>query len=387
MKPKRQSKKRQAFSQLGGAVTNSGNPACASLLEQAWKTATGDGRILTHGFHPYPARAHPLLIRSLVKRFSAPGELVVDPFSGSGTVAVESLASGRRAVGTEINQVALSVAWTRLLLFGGPQRKRLEETASAVATRAARSRSGHVAIDLPEGLASQFSPTTLLELTTLRNALATVPDHAIRNVLRMVLSSLLVKLSRRLSETSTLSGDGRNPPGITYSLFKERTTELALSLRDLKRVAGDQSVRPLLLAGDARQLPLAARCADLVLTSPPYLGTYNYSQVQDLRETFLGLPRTGRSAREIGSRSLARDPRTEPLAQYLEDLTAVLREARRILRPGSPAILILGDSTVGDTFVKADQVVRDAAEAAGLCYVACSSRRVRRPGRAPRRNT
>ncbi|MFH0947116.1 MAG: DNA methyltransferase [Planctomycetota bacterium] len=373
MKHRKESKQRRAFSQIGGVVSCAGDPESARLLSRAWEAASGDGRLLTHGFHPYPARVHPLLIRSLLEAYSQPGQLVVDPFSGSGTVVVEALAAGRRAIGTEINRVALSVAWTRLLLLGGPERRQLEESASTLASRAARSRSGHVPVDLPGELARQFSPTTLLELTTLRNALETIADDPIRTALRMVLSSLVVKLSRRLSETNARSGDGRNPAGITYRLFKERTTELALALRDLKRAAHDGCVRPLLVAGDARQLPLRDGSVDLVLTSPPYLGTYDYAEVQHLREAFLGLPPGDRSAREIGSRSGSQLPPTLALKQYRQDLTAVLREARRILRPGRSAILVLGDSTVGDTFVDADQVVRDAALAAGLSCVARSS--------------
>lgn len=55
------------------------------------------------------ARAHPFqsppgLIRRFVALYSAPGDLVVDPFAGHGTTLRAAVELGRRAVGYELNQ-------------------------------------------------------------------------------------------------------------------------------------------------------------------------------------------------------------------------------------------------------------------------------------------
>src|SRR5438552_1422914 len=46
---------------------------------------------LTHGFHKYPVKFFPELPRWAIHRYSEPGQTVLDPMAGSGTVNVECL--------------------------------------------------------------------------------------------------------------------------------------------------------------------------------------------------------------------------------------------------------------------------------------------------------
>jgi SAM-dependent methyltransferase len=64
---------------------------------------------LTHNFYRYPARFSPELARQLISEFSTPNDYVLDPFMGGGTTIVEALASGRRAIGIDINELACFV--------------------------------------------------------------------------------------------------------------------------------------------------------------------------------------------------------------------------------------------------------------------------------------
>src|SRR5256885_11149744 len=74
-------------------------------------------RGLTHGFYRYPARFSPLFVRAAIEAFSDPGDLVLDPFLGGATTAVEALALGRRAIGIDINALAIFVARAKTLLL------------------------------------------------------------------------------------------------------------------------------------------------------------------------------------------------------------------------------------------------------------------------------
>ena len=62
---------------------------------------------LTHSFYRYPARFSPLFARTAIALFSKPGDTVLDPFVGGGTTVVETLAAGRRAVGVDLNSLAV----------------------------------------------------------------------------------------------------------------------------------------------------------------------------------------------------------------------------------------------------------------------------------------
>lgn len=63
----------------------------------------------THGFYTYPARFSPKFVESVITEFTQPGDLVVDPFMGGGTVLVESKANGRFSVGTDISELSTFV--------------------------------------------------------------------------------------------------------------------------------------------------------------------------------------------------------------------------------------------------------------------------------------
>ena len=61
---------------------------------------------LTHSFYKYPARFSPQFVRAAIEQFTDHGDLVVDPFMGGGTSAVEALACGRSFVGTDCSSLA-----------------------------------------------------------------------------------------------------------------------------------------------------------------------------------------------------------------------------------------------------------------------------------------
>lgn len=65
---------------------------------------------LTHSFYKYPACFSSEFARAVILNFSDPGDVVLDPFMGSGTTLVEALAAGRHAIGSDINPIAHLVA-------------------------------------------------------------------------------------------------------------------------------------------------------------------------------------------------------------------------------------------------------------------------------------
>src|SRR3989338_351651 len=65
-----------------------------------------DTSYATHGFHKYPAKFIPQLAKRCIEENTKINEIVCDPFMGCGTTLIESLVSGRKAVGVDINPVA-----------------------------------------------------------------------------------------------------------------------------------------------------------------------------------------------------------------------------------------------------------------------------------------
>lgn len=66
-----------------------------------------------YGIHPYPAMFHFMLVRDLLENYSVTGDLILDPFMGSGVTAGECLISGRSFIGYDINPLAVLIAKVR----------------------------------------------------------------------------------------------------------------------------------------------------------------------------------------------------------------------------------------------------------------------------------
>ena len=63
-----------------------------------------------HEFYRYPARFSPALAAAIIEAFSGPGDVVADYFVGGGTTLVEAMRSGRLAIGSDINALAVFVS-------------------------------------------------------------------------------------------------------------------------------------------------------------------------------------------------------------------------------------------------------------------------------------
>src|SRR4051812_179700 len=59
-----------------------------------------------HSLCSYPSKLKPGLAHFLVRLFSVPGEVVLDPFSGAGTVPFEAALQGRGPVGIDLSPFA-----------------------------------------------------------------------------------------------------------------------------------------------------------------------------------------------------------------------------------------------------------------------------------------
>jgi site-specific DNA-methyltransferase (adenine-specific) len=81
----------------------------------------GGGRVGTFyhnknsgGKHEHPAQKPLPLIRELIELFSSPGEIILDPFMGSGTTGVACIQLGRQFIGVEQNEEYFDIACKRM---------------------------------------------------------------------------------------------------------------------------------------------------------------------------------------------------------------------------------------------------------------------------------
>jgi hypothetical protein len=104
--------------------------ATAELLENAHDCQPVMG--LTHDFYRYPARFSPFFARAVIKAFTKPGDIVLDPFMGSGTTLVEARVLGRRAIGVDISELATFIARVKTTSLSGKDLSTLHRWAGSL---------------------------------------------------------------------------------------------------------------------------------------------------------------------------------------------------------------------------------------------------------------
>lgn len=373
---------RRALEHVGGATELRGDREVAERLAQAF--AVGPEledavRAHVHGFHSYPARLHPVVARRALEAFAPAGGTVLDPFCGSGTVLVEARLRGLRAIGTDVNPLAIRLA--RLKVRGVPalQRKAIVDHARKIEGYARRRASAKAkpTIRYPDEDVALFAPHILLELDSIRDGIDRVYSDGLREDLELVLSAILTKVSRQRGDTGTTLGPRRLAPGFAGKMFVAKAQELADALEAYERALPEGAPEPDVHPDDARTLgTIKAASVDVVLTSPPYAATYDYLEHHDVRLRWLRLRPERFAQLEIGSRR-AYERLTAPRAreQWDDELGRTLAGIARALKPEGVALLVIADSAVRAMPLRADQILEKLGPKAGLQVVAIASQR------------
>ena len=382
-------RQRRSLTHVGGETQLAGDAEDAERLTEALDVpipdpeATGDDaqRAHVHGFHTYPARMHPLTASRLVRAFAPAHGTVLDPFCGSGTVLVEAMIAGRNAIGTDLNPLAVRLARSKTRPRAAEELERLVDAAhgcAQVADERRKARAGATRRLPPEDVAL-FDPHVLLELDSLRSALEQLAPE-LRADLSLVLSALLVKLSRKRGDTTDEVAPRRIAAGYTAKLFMKKTEELARRLEELTRliprpvprvdVAVDDATRMRTLQGSARDRPRI----DAIVTSPPYVGTYDYVAHHAIRLRWLGLDANPFEQAEMGARrNYAELDATAATEAWSSELASFFSAAARVLGRGAPMVLLMADSAIGRDALRADAIVAAVARTTGFVPAALAS--------------
>src|SRR5689334_6083804 len=79
-----------------------------------WRQSATSTECALHQLAPYIGKLKSTIARDLVSSFSRPGDLVIDPFCGSGTVPLEALLLGRRVLASDISSYAATLTRAKL---------------------------------------------------------------------------------------------------------------------------------------------------------------------------------------------------------------------------------------------------------------------------------
>jgi DNA modification methylase len=342
-----------------------------------------------HSIHPYPAKFIPELPRQLIDRLSEPGDLVLDPFSGAGTAAVEALLADRHFLGIDANPIgnAAARAKTANLDAGDLSALRqVEKEMMALNSDQLRSATPSWLPEIPN-VDKWYDDDVFRALGVARDRVLTIAAPNAQATALVAFVQAAAKLSFQESETRYVS----KPREIDVV---EVSRAVLTELRRVRRLAEDltqtDAPAPCFVDGDARDpasFPLQSDSVGLVVTSPPYPNTFDYHLYHRFRLFWLGEDPKHLRQVEIGSH-LKNQTVRDPIEAYLNDLRAVLTNCLSALQPGRYATFVVGDGLFkGEVFGTAE-ALSDLAREVGYDHIATldrllplNRRSVTKPGR------
>lgn len=340
-----------------------------------WNFAEAPSDEFSHALHPYPAKFAPQVPRQLVAMLSAPGELVLDPFSGGGTTAVEALAAGRRYCGIDANPVATAIARAKTTRLDRDDLVVLHQLeARLLASQQVDLEGSPSWLPTIPNLSKWYAPHVFSALGLVREWIQAVPRDAARNLAMVSFLQAASRLSFQDSETRYAS----KPRDI--DVLEVPRTVLA-ALRRIIRIATEVPMTTAgdhvrLITGDAREVGafgIEPKTAGLVVTSPPYPNSYDYHLYHRFRLFWLGANPGDLRRVEIGSH-LTNQSRQTPIEDYLRDIESVLTNCRDALAPERYAVLVVGDGVFEGTTFRTCEHVASVADRIGFQHITTVTR-------------
>ena len=354
-----------------------------------------------HGIHEYRGKFFPQLVKALINFAGLnEGGIVLDPMCGSGTAICEARVMGMKAIGIDINPMAVEMSRFKAdSLSINPEHLHsefehlIDKFEQVSVSNLERFWGRH---DI-EYLLRWFDPKALSEIAMIRSVISQVEVPDIKAMAEIVLSNILRSVSwQKNSSLRTLKKVQMYTEGSALQAFIEelrsQREKMCLYLSLIQNA--QQLPRHEVIVGDTRKLdsllPTYVGACDMLVTSPPYATALPYIDTDRLSLIVLGLlPRKEHRRCEsqlIGNREISEGQRQDLwetyqmrrgelpsdvsnlidtlakvnhraevgfrrrnlpalLAKYFLDMTDTLHSAHQMMQPGSYAFYVVGNNS------------------------------------------
>jgi len=338
----------------------------------------------THGYHRYPAKFIPQLARRCIEEYSDKSEIICDPFMGCGTSLVEALISGRKAVGVDINPVAWFITKAKAIpIEPGKLKKEINKILSDISVFIQFKRNKikplkEIDIEpiiLDNERIKYWFPHDYIreELGIIFGRINKIEDQDIRNFCLCAFSQILKNCSVWLMKSVKPTRDLKKKPTDPFQALKKHINYMMKGNEELFKLMPEhvkQNLNEYLIAErrDARDLPCKSNSVSLIVTSPPYVTSYEYADLHQLTALWLGYTKNVAEFREgfIGSiykRTSIHDGikseiakkeieeleekskrEAEAVRDYFFEMQQCFEEMYRVLKPRGKACIVIGNT-------------------------------------------
>lgn len=342
----------------------------------------------------------PHLVEAAIRAHACETSLVLDPFSGSGTVALTCAENRVASIGIEVNPFLAFLARAKLLQVSNTRfREGAEDAREGFRTKSPSSLESFSTFVPRRGRRGLFQREILRAFDGAWDRSMREPPK-VRDLTRLALLGAAMDCCNAVRDGKCLRyRKGRAEHRFTVeefdAAFRDRVGVIAMDLELLPIRQRSNEIR----LGDARDLVRTEEAFNLIVTSPPYLNSFDYTDVYR-PELFLGRFVTSmaelRSLRQRTLRSHLQTAWKSPVKSdfgrrysrvikrllaaqgqlwnkrlplmvqaYFEDMQTVLESCYRLMRRGGGAWLVVSTSSYGGNEIPVDFILAEIAERIG----------------------
>jgi len=317
------------------------------------------------GVHGYFTKQTWNVVAEYIKNYSQPGDLVLDPFGGSGVTAIEALMNRRRAISIDINPMAIFIVQSLLAPVNQAELaeafqqvedeyKGKEPNTDEEVRKALKKYPYPKGFLLPKGsdvstVEQLFSNKQLAQLSLLKSVIKKESNESIKMSLMLMFSGLLNKINLTYHASEGRS-EGRGDSSIfryyRYRIAKEpgtidilpyfrsRFKKVSEAKKEIEYFINEKTIeKGQIIKGSATHLSFIPKeSVDYIYTDPPYGKKIPYLDLSVMWNAWLDLEVSEKDyeqeAIEGGENKKSKDRYNELIAQSIKEMYRVLKYDR-----------------------------------------------------------
>ena len=346
----------------------------------------------THGYHRYPAKFLPDVVRKIIEDYAQGSNMIADLFAGCGTTLVEAKIHGIFSVGTDINPVAQLI--TKVKTTPLPPDVLQRAYNALVVLFDEYNEVNFAEIKKHERIDYWFTPSQKAKIAFLYEKVFHLEvNDDIRDFFYVCISHILKNCSWWLQSGTKPQKDPKKELADPFDEFCRHCKKMMgwnENFYNELNHRGYLDVPCAIHLDDARHTSIPAESINAIITSPPYVTSYEYadihqltaywmeyiSDIHEFRKKFIGSSYSGNISLTVSgskqaqkivdalsekSNHIARD-----VAQYFNDMQEVAKEMHRVLTPNGHACIVIGNTKIKEVQIKSAEVFYEFLRNSGL---------------------